>query len=140
MSINIQLQNTISQMKNGLTIATKRNFNDILSSEEKRAYNSFNSNQCCGTGLIGNLIVIIIMAGINFIFVIIALWTLTLIKKNVHYIALATIICPMSSNPLSEYIGEYYTSAFGSLIGDTALFTTFWCEIGNVENGVLFSY
>ena len=136
--ISVPFQNTISPMQNGLVVATQRNFNDILSNDERKEYNSFNSNQCCGTGLIGNLIYIIIMAGINFLFVIIALSTL--IKKNAHYIALATTICPMSSNPLSEYLGDFYTSALDSFIGDTASFTTFWCKIGSVENGVLISY
>ena len=60
--INVQFQNTISPIQNGLVVATQRGFNDILTSDEKRAYNSFNSNQCCGRGLIENLIVIIIMA------------------------------------------------------------------------------
>ena len=136
--ISVPFQNTISPMQNGLVVATQRNFNDILSNDERKEYNSFNSNQCCGTGLIGNLIYIIIMSGINFLFVIIALSTL--IKKNAHYVALATTICPTSSNPLSEYLGDFYTSALDSLIGDTASFTTFWCKIGSVENGVLISY
>ena len=136
--ISLPFPKTISPMQNGLVVATQRNFNDILSNDERKEYNSFNSNQCCGTGLIGNLIYIIIMAGINFLFVIIALSTL--IKKNAHYIALATTICPMSSNPLSEYLGDYYNSVFDSLVGDTASFTTFWCKIGSVENGVLISY
>ena len=71
--ISVPFQNTISPMQNGLVVATQRNFNDILSNDERKEYNSFNSNQCCGTGLIGNLIYIIIMAGINFLFVIISL-------------------------------------------------------------------
>ena len=70
------------------------------------------------------------MSGINIIFVIVALTTL--IKKNPHYIALETIVCPISSNPLSKYLGED--------IDDTASFTTFWYIIGSFENGILISY
>ena len=99
-SKNIQFQDTNLQIQNGLIIANQRNFNDILTNDETKIYNSFNSNQCCCTGLIGNLIYIIVMSSINIIFVIVALTTL--IKKNPHYISLETTVCPISSNPLSK--------------------------------------
>ena len=82
-SKNIQFQDTNLQIQNGLIIANQRNFNDILTNDEKKMYNSFNSNQCCCTGLIGNLIYIIVMSGINNIFVILALTTLI---KKIHII------------------------------------------------------
>jgi len=136
--INVPFQNTNSQMQNGLIIAAQKDFIKILTSNEEKAYNSFYSYLCCIKGLIRNLIFIMIIAVITFIFVIVALSTL--IKKNEHYVALATTICPMTSNPLSEYLGDYYTSNLDSLKGDTTSFTTLWCKVGSVENGVLISY
>ena len=60
----------------------------------------------------------IIYAFINFCLTIGAL--LTLIKNNIYYVSLALDICPYQYN-LSSY-------------------TTFWCEIGDLESSILGSY
>ena len=119
--------------------AAQRYFVDILDPKEKKFYDNFIKKGCCGEGIIGNIIYLIVYLGINFVFIIAAL--ATLINKNAHYVALNIIACPSSSNMLSSYLPSYASSMLNGILGgDAASFKTFWCEIGSVENGVLISY
>ena len=119
--------------------AVQRYFVDTLNTKDKKLYDNYRKANCCGSGINGVIIKLIIYAGINFVLLIAALSTM--IDKNDDYSALKAIACPNLSNMLSDYLSNYASLLTNSnLGGDTASFKTFWCDIGGVENGVLISY
>ena len=125
------------QQEQGLVQATERRIEDTLKEKEKKEYNSFRGSICCcGAGMIGLIIYLLIISGINFLFLIIALSSL--IKRNAAYLILYTYYCP-SNSILDDYLGGVESSLLNGL-GTKSSFISFWCGIGSFEDGVLISY
>ena len=120
-----------------LVQGTERRIEDTLKGNNKKEYESFRRAPCCGQGMIGEIIYLIVISGINFVFTIVAL--ATLIKKNKYFLVLYTFYCPLD-NILDDY-GISNSVYEGSIVSTkTSSFTIFWCNIGKYEDGVLISY
>jgi len=119
----------------GLIPATQIKLEDSLLPESKKIYEEFQADTCCGKGMIGQKIYLIIIGAINLLFVIVSL--ATLIGKDEYYLAYSASIC--ASSTLSDALSTY-SSFLGINTGNTDSFTNFWCNIGSFENGVLISY
>ena len=119
----------------GLIPATQIKLEDSLLPESKKIYEEFQADTCCGKGMIGQKIYLIIIGAINLLFIIVSL--ATLIGKDEYYLAYSASIC--ASSTLSDALSTY-SSFLGINTGNTDSFTNFWCNIGSFENGVLISY
>ena len=128
-----------NQKEQGLVLTTERRKEDLLNSNEKKIYELYIQPTCCGSGINGLIINLIVFSGINFVFIIVALSTL--IKKNAYYLILYTLSCPLD-NALDDYLGglSSFSSLFEGYTGTDSSFKTFWCNIGSFEDGVLISY
>ena len=122
-----------------LVQVTERRIEDTLKDKTKKEYEKFRKSECCccGPGMIGEITYLIVISGINFVFTIVAL--ATLIKRNKYYLLLYTFYCPLDN--ILDDLGVS-NSLLAGLTGTetTPSFTTFWCGIGNYEEGVLISY
>lgn len=118
----------------GLIPATQIKLEDSLLPESKKIYEQFQADTCCGKGIIGLKIYLIIIGAINLLFVIVSL--ATLIGKDEYYLAYSASIC--ASSTLSDALSSF--SSFLGINTSTDSFTNFWCNIGSFENGVLISY
>ena len=125
------------QQEQGIVQATERKMEDILKSNEKKEYQSFMSPACCGEGMIGQIIYLLVISGINFVFIIVAI--ATSIKKNAAYLLLYSLNCPLD-NIISDYLGEAASLLAGFSGSTESSFKMFWCGIGSFEDGVLISY
>ena len=123
----------------GFVQTTERRVQDLLKGNDKKDLEKYNrAICCCGSGMIGQIIFLIVMSSINFVFTIAALSSL--IKKNAYYIILYTLYCPLKNNSiLDDYLGTA-SSLLSGFTGTDSSFKTFWCGIGNFEDSVLISY
>lgn len=119
----------------GLIPATQIKLEDSLLPESKKIYEQFQADTCCGKGMIGQKIYLIIIGAINLLFIIVSL--ATLIGKDEYYLAYSASIC--ASSTLSDALSTY-SASLGISTSNTDSFTNFWCNIGSFENGVLISY
>ena len=115
----------------------ERRIEDTLKGDNKKEYESFRLAPCCGQGMIGEIIFLIIISGINFVFIIVAL--ATLIKKNKYFLVLYTFYCPLD-NILNDFGISNSVNEWPTVSTETSSFTIFWCKIGKYEDGVLISY
>ena len=125
------------QQEQGIVQATERKMEETLKSNEKKEYQSFLSPACCGEGMIGQIIYLLVISGINFVFIIVAI--ATSIKKNAAYLLLYSLNCPLD-NIISDYLGEAASLLAGFSGSTESSFKMFWCGIGSFEDGVLISY
>ena len=93
-------------------IAIKRKPEDLLNAKEKNIHRGI-----YGTGFTSNKISVIILAIINFCFIIGSF--VTLIKNNEYYLELSEDVCTKKS---------------------FSTFTDFWCNIGDYETNIISSY
>ena len=131
------MQNTYeNEPIQGLVPATQIKLEDSLQQPgPKKLLQDFQADTCCGNGIIGQKIYLIIIGGIDLLYTIVSLSTL--IGKNANYLLYSTNIC--ASSTLSDALSTY-SSLLGLSTSNTDSFTDFWCNIGNFENGVLISY
>ena len=129
---------TIQQeQEQGFVQTTERRVEDTLKDKEKKEYLSFMKSLCCGSGMIGQIVFLLIFSGIDFVFVIAAI--ATSIRKNAAYLILHTLYCPLD-NILNDYLGGAASSLLAGFSGNDSSLKTFWCGIGSFEDGVLISY
>ena len=98
----------------------------------------FKKITCCfSKPIIFQRIFYIILGGINFILIIIALCTL--IKKNQYYLLFKAEVISIQSD-YSTLLNSLIDSSSNNKDLNLPTFTRFWCNIGKVEDGVLISY
>ena len=131
------METTQQALNQGLTKTTERKIEDTLKDKEKKEYQSFIKSKCCGSGMVGQITYLLIISGINFISVIVAI--ATSIRKNKGYLILHTLYCPLDS-VINDYLGGAASSLLDGFSGADSSFRKFWCGLGSFEDGVLISY
>ena len=121
---------------------TQKKLEEILTGELSKLFaNNKNKIFCFLPTLINLKIFYMILGGINFILIITALSTL--IKKNKYYLFIRAEVISTQAD-YSSLLGYGYSYLTGSSLDDKNLnlpsFSSFWCNIGKVEDGVLISY
>ena len=102
------------QQEQGLVQTTERRIEDTLKDKEKKEYNSFMQPICCGAGMIGQIIYLLIISGIDFIFIILAISTS--IKRYRAYNTVFTFFC-QSYSFLNYYSGDEESSSSNGNLG-----------------------